>query len=155
MIKNYTSNSKQTFDKIQKILASHKARQVFFEYNDHGQIITLAFSLQIGERTIAFKLPARVEKVETIFLINKKNKMRYDWDKERATLSDEDKQQAYRTAWANIRDWLDAQMALIDTEQVKIEEVFLPYAVNREGKTYFEVVSTQGYLLPSGKNETP
>lgn len=45
----------------------------------------------------------------------------------------------------------EAQMALIDTNQVKMEEVFLPYAIGKEGKTYFEIVSTQGYLLPRGK----
>ena len=41
-------------------------------------------------------------------------------------------------------------MALIDTEQVKIEEVFLPYAVNNLGKTYFELIEDQGFQLESG-----
>ena len=150
MIKNYTSNSKQTFDKIQKILSSHKANQILFEYDDNGKLKSLSFSLKIADKTIGFKLPARVESVEAIFYQNKKP--RYSW-REAEPLDDKEKDQAYRTAWANIRDWLDAQMALIDTGQVKIEEVFLPYAVNHEGKTYFEVVSRQGYQLPSGKNE--
>ena len=56
--------------------------------------------------------------------------------------------QPYRTAWATIRDWVDSQMALLDWEMVKIEEIFLPYAVGREGKTYFEQFE-QGKLLLS------
>ena len=130
MLKNYRSESKNTFDKIQKILASHKARQVFFDYEDNGRVKTLGFSLEIKGKFVGFRLPARVEKVELLI---------------------SNKDQAYRTAWANIRDWLDAQMALIDTEQVKMEEVFLPYAIGRDGKTFFEMVENNNFLLGDGK----
>lgn len=133
MIKNYTSNTTNTFNAIQKILSSHGAKQIFFEYNDQGLVKVLAFTLDIGSKKIGFKLPARVGNVKKIF---DESGYRYKED------------QPYKTAWANIRDWLDAQMALIDTQQVKIEEVFLPYAVNREGKTFFEVMENTGYLLP-------
>lgn len=135
MIKNYTSNSAQTFTNIQKVLVAHKAKHISFEYNDAGQIITLVFALEVNGNMVGFKLPARIEAVQRIF---DNEGYRYKED------------QPYKTAWANIRDWLDAQMALIDTEQVKIEEVFLPYAVNREGKTYFEVIQDTGYQLQSG-----
>lgn len=134
MIKNYTSNSKQTFDAIQKTLITHKAKQVLFEYGEAGQVKSLAFVLDISGNLVGFKLPARVEEVRKIF---ENEGYRFKED------------QPYKTAWANIRDWLEAQMAMIDTGQVKIEEVFLPYAVNHEGKTYFEVISDKGYLLPS------
>ena len=53
----------------------------------------------------------------------------------------------YRTAWANIRDWVTAQMALIDTEMVRIEQVFLPYMVNKQGQTYFDVLKEKQFLL--------
>lgn len=144
-LKNYTSNSKNTFNNIQKILVEHKAKQVFFEYNDAGKIKTIAFSLEIAGVLRSFLLPARVENVEQIFLDNKKPK--YDWQKA-APLTTQEKEQAYRTAWANIRDWLDAQMALIDTEQVKIEEVFLPYLATGKGRTLFDDYNEQKLLLP-------
>jgi hypothetical protein len=86
MLKNYTSNSKQTFDKIQKILSSHKAKRIYFEYDDQGRVQALAFSIEVPgspgvqvQPQLSFKLPARVEKVEAIFLVNKKPK--YDWQK--------------------------------------------------------------------------
>lgn len=153
MIKNYTSNSTQTFDKIQKILISHKAKSIMFDYDEAGKIKKLNFLIDIKGVDVAFQLPARVEKVEAIFLQNKKDKAKYQWDRDRVVLSDDERQQSYRTAWANIRDWLDAQMALIDTEQVKLEEVFLPYAVDKQGKTYFEVIDSQGFNLESGAEE--
>ena len=136
MIKNYTSNSAQTFAKIQKVLINHGAKQILNDYNNLGQIIGLSFTLEINNKIIGFKLPARIEAVKKIF---DNEGYRYKED------------QPYKTAWANIKDWLEAQMALIDTQQVKLEEVFLPYAVGRDGKTFFESIESKGYLLPSGQ----
>jgi len=145
MIKNYTSNSKNTFDAIQKALATHGAKQVFFDYNQNGQVKALAFSLDIQGKLIGFMLPARVENVEKIFAASKKDR----WGYQKA-LDEDDKQQAYRTAWANIRDWLTSQLALIDTEQVKMEEVFLPYMMVSKDVTLFQSMENNGMLLPSG-----
>ena len=135
MIKNYTSNTTNTFDKIQKVLAQHKARRMMFEYDSQGRVDALSFSIELEGREVGFKLPAKVKNVEQIF------------EREGVRLDEKGLQQAYRTAWANIRDWLDAQMALIDTEQVRFEEVFLPYAINRDGRTYFETIKDNQYLL--------
>src|SRR5258708_397167 len=126
------------FQAIQKILVTHKAKQLMFEYGDDGQIYTLTFSLEINKKLHAFKLPARVKSVEHIL---------YGTRPPTPT----QKEQAYRTAWANIRDWISAQMALIETGMVKFEEVFLPYMVDRSGKTYFEALEQNHFQLDSGK----
>jgi hypothetical protein len=65
-------------------------------------------------------------------------------------LTETQKEQAYKTAWANIRDWITAQMALLDTGMVKPEEIFLPYMQDTQGVTLFERMEEQGFLLPSG-----
>lgn len=148
MIKNYTSKAKTTFDTIQKSLIAHGAKQIMFEYDDGGQVKSLNFALVIGERTCGFQLPARVDKVELIFYKNKKP--RYNWQ-QAEPLTEDEKAQAYRTAWANIRDWITAQLALIETEQVKMEEVFLPYMIIGKDKTLFEGMRDNQFLLPSGK----
>lgn len=151
MIKNYTSNSKTTFDKIQKILVDHNAKSINFEYKD-GRVNALIFVLEINEQEFGFKMPARVEQVETIFFKNKKR--RYDWQAP-TPLTDPEKEQAYRTAWANIRDWIDAQMALIETEQAKIEEVFLPFlVVDGKGQTLFEKYKDSGFKRLAGGDES-
>lgn len=137
-IKNYTSNTTKTFDMIQKTLASHKAKRMMFEYDSQGRIDAISFSLDVDGREVGFKLPAKVKNVEAIF------------KREGIRLDEKGLQQAYRTAWANIRDWLDAQMALIDTDQVQVEEVFLPYAVTRDGRTYFEKIKDNQFRLEAG-----
>jgi hypothetical protein len=35
--------------------------------------------------------------------------------------SKQEKQKVYRTAWKNIHDWIDAQLALVKTSMVKLE----------------------------------
>ena len=145
-IKNYTSKTPNTIEKIQKILAQHKAKRMMFEYDQQGRIDSLMFSIELDGKELAFRLPAKVKNVEKIFLDNKSGK-RHDWE-----LTQEEREQAYRTAWANIRDWVDAQLALIDTEQVKFEEVFLPYMVTHDGRTYFERQKEEGFLLGDGNN---
>jgi hypothetical protein len=147
MIKNYTSGTTNTFDKIQKILSSHKAKQIFFEYDDVGRVKALAFSIEVQGKLHAFLLPAHVDKVEAIFYNEKNKKVKYaEWQKD---LTDDEKAQAYRTAWANIRDWLDAQMALVDTEQAKVEEVFFPYLATGHNRTLFQDFQENKLQLPS------
>jgi hypothetical protein len=137
-LKNYRSESTRSFEIIQQTLATHKAKQIVLDYADDGRVNALAFSLEIEGRLHAFRLPARVENVERILYGNRE-------------LTSAQKEQAYRTAWANIRDWVTAQMALIDTGMVKPEEVFLPYMLNRQGQTYFEALQENHFLLPSGE----
>lgn len=126
------------FDAIQKTLVSHKARHVTFSY-DNERIVAMEFVIEIDGREYPFKLPARIESVEKIMYPG------------RRFLSPTQKTQAYRTAWANIRDWVAAQMALIDTGMARPEEVFLPYMVSNDGRTFYEVMMKNQFLLPSGE----
>jgi len=61
-------------------------------------------------------------------------------------------EQAYRVTWRNILDWVQVQMALIEIEMTKLEEVFLPYMVAQSGKTYFETLENRQFQLESGTN---
>jgi len=35
-------------------------------------------------------------------------------------------------------DWVEAQMAILETDMVQFDEIFLPYMMNRSGMTYFQ-----------------
>ncbi len=60
--------------------------------------------------------------------------------------------QAVRTAWRIVKDWVEAQMALVETKMASTTEVFLPYAIGRDGKTMFQkVVENPQFLLGDGK----
>ena len=131
-LKNYTSEGRGTFEKIQNILTNHGANKIMYDYNADGTLKAITFGLDINGQPAGFRLPALVENVAEILCGGQD---RYGRDKK---ITNAQREQAYKTAWANIRDWIDAQMALVDTRQVKLEQVFLPYLVQKNGNTLFE-----------------
>src|SRR5262249_17150928 len=68
----------------------HKAKQIIFDYDDDGRVSALLFSLEISGRVHGFKMPARTQHVKRLLY-------------PKGTLTQTQKEQAYRTAWANIR----------------------------------------------------
>lgn len=147
-IKNYTSEQKldTTAALIQKILARAGAKRVMFDYDDNGDLEGIAFFIKTSQGEIPIKLPARVEKVHQVM---------YSSGKEYVSprIKEARMDQAKRTAWKNIQDWIDAQCAMIETDMVKMEEVFLPYMATPTGETFYEVMEDKGFLLPSGKKD--
>jgi hypothetical protein len=47
-------------------------------------------------------------------------------------------QQATRTAWRILKGWIEAQMAIIEAGLASLAEVFLPYALLKDGRTLFD-----------------
>jgi len=137
-LKNYRSDSTRSFEVIQQCLAEHGVKRMINEYDNNGRISSITFSIMVNENELGVKLPARVDNVEKILYGDKK-------------LTDAQREQSYRTAWANIRDWVTAQMALIDTNMVKMEEVFLPYVVDQQGVSLFEKLEQSHFLLSDEK----
>ena len=60
--------------------------------------------------------------------------------------------QAERTAWRNVRDWVLAQVAIIEAGMVQIEEVFLPYMTDGSGRTLYQLYQG-GHLALGGGQE--
>ena len=132
------------FDIIKKTLIQHKARHITESYDEQRRISAIEFVLLINEREVPFRLPARIENVAKILYPNTQAK----W------LNKAQKEQVYRVAWANIRDWITAQCAMIDTGMVKAEEVFLPYLIGNAGRTLYEEMERGHFLLPgAGESE--
>lgn len=50
-------------------------------------------------------------------------------------------------AWRILKDWIEAQMALLDIEMVRFEEIFLPYIETAGGRTIYEKLEEQKFLL--------
>lgn len=124
-------------ESAQEALVRAGASGIQFGY-DQGRIISLTFLLEIGEREVAFRLPVNWKKFQDV--LRKENNGRY---------TDDD--YAYRVAWACTKDWIEAQMAFVESENVTVPQVFLPYAVVKDGQTLFEKVATSPeFLLGSG-----
>lgn len=106
---------------------------------DEGRIIGLAFTIKIGENNISFKLPVNWRSFQNV--LRKEDNRRADED-----------EYAYRVAWACVADWIEAQMAFIESENVSLPQVFLPYAVTKNGDTLFEtIVNNPSNFLGDGK----
>ncbi len=144
-LKNRTSQGRNTFDKIQSMLSSNGADKIMFDYKE-GRVVAITFSLIIDGKNMGFRLPALVENVTEILYGGEDR-----WGNPKK-ITDAQREQAYKTAWANIRDWIDAQLALVATRQVKVNHVFLPYMIMKGGKTLAETIETDpGFLLGDGK----
>lgn len=152
MILNYTTkiDPDKTAAEIAKELSSHGASAVMTEYDKQDGFVTaLSFKIKINEQEMAFRLPTDWHPVYEILIAGKK----VPWDSKRKQhFESEWKQQAIRTAWRIVKDWVEAQMALVETQMVTTAQVFLPYAVMRDGKTLAETVATNPqFLLGDGK----
>jgi hypothetical protein len=142
---NYTSTvpASRSISYIEAKLAGHGAKQIVKYYDEGCRVSSIAFMMMMEGIEIPFKLPARVEKCELV-LKSRVRKPRADTFKRIA-------EQAERTAWKIVSDWIDAQMAMIELSQVEFMEVFLPYLFNcTKNQTYFESIKERGYkaLLP-------
>ena len=142
-ILNYTTQISvdKTISEIQVALAKAGARAILVDYGDNGEIKSLAFKMVVNENEIAFKLPAEPDKIFTLL------KTQRGVPKKLQTM-----EQARRVAWRIIKDWVEAQLAIIETKMVKPDQVFLPYAITRDGKTLYESVIDGKVLLGDGNN---
>lgn len=135
-IKNYTSSVSPfvSIGEIQAALASHGATKVMVDY-DGGNPVAVTFALPDARYGFqCFRLPAGVDGTIRVF-------------KSQGVKAD--RMQAERTAWRNIRDWVLAQLALVESCDVPVDQVFFPYISDNTGKTLYDSY-VSGKLLPEG-----
>ena len=138
-IKNYTSEVDvfKSLGEIQSSLAKHGAKRILIDYDDGGDPCAVSFTMDTPMGTQGFVLPAPVEGTKLAF---QKGNIRAD------------ENQAKRTAWKNVRDWILAQMALIDSCSVPPDQIFLPFLADHTGETLYQIYS-KGRLALAGKME--
>jgi len=139
-IANYrtTVTASKSIGEIQGILVTHGAKHILIDYEGEEPVgLAFVVATPYGGDT-PFRLPANIDKVEAVL-----NKQRV-----RTGVS---RELAARVAWRIIKDWLRAQMAILETEMVTIDMVFLPYMqVGKGGKILYEVMLDHRFQLPGG-----
>jgi hypothetical protein len=136
-IKNYTSTveASRSISKIERLLVSAGARNIAKEYDDDGRLKSIQFLVNINGNTTPFKLPARVETIEKLF----RNEVKRPQPGTMERIAD----QAERTAWKIISDWVEVQVTMIKLGQAELPQVFLPYALDlRNGETFYERIKS-------------
>ena len=144
MIKNYTSGVPvdRTVSKIEAVLVAGGASNIVKDYKD-GVLDAICFMVvmpESGDR-IAVRLPANVEAVYEAMRSGVKRPRRGTLGKLR--------EQASRTAWKLMQDWVEVQLSLIRMRQAEFLQVFLPYVWNGK-ETFYGQLKGQGFKLLTG-----
>jgi len=145
-ILNYSTQiaAEKTVTEIQSMLVRKKAQAIMTEYDGDGVLAALSFRIQTGAGLMTFRLPANIQKIYQVICRDKG-----------ITPKLRTKEQSARVAWRIIKDWLEAQLAIVSAEMVDLEQVFLPYAQGPDGVTLYESLKDRrfsGLALPDSSN---
>lgn len=143
-IKNFTTkiNEQQTCGEITGLLASKGARRIQIDYDELRRPTGISFVFPVANVPVFFRLPANFEGVYKCLCKTKG-----------VPYSLQNMSHARNVAWRIVKDWVGAQLALVEAGAAEIAEVFLPYAVNNvDGRTVFECFMEQqaAKCLPPG-----
>lgn len=139
---NYTTkiDAFKTISEIQQLLAKAGASAIMTDYDQNGYIVSLSFKIRLNDNEIAFKLPTDWRPV--LQVLERQNGV---------PRSLQTQEQALRVAWRITKAWVEAQVAFIETMMVTTAQVFLPYAITKDGSSVYEYLANNtGLLLGAG-----
>lgn len=148
---NYTTRKKpeQTLSEIQQLLSHWDVSAIMTEY-DGRQVSGISFKMEVGGRTMGFKMPCNWRSVHEVLKSYNLNRKRIRGELQKRI--DDSEEQAISVAWRIIQDWIVAQLALVEVNMTTVPQVFLPYAITKDGRTLAEkVLEDPGFLLGDGK----
>ena len=146
---DYTTKvpAERTASEIVAILAQKRAIAIMMEYSPtgNGEIVGLKWRVRTPHGDLPFSLPVDAEAVEKVLM--------QQYEARQVPRSATGPEQARRVAWRILLEWVRAQMALLDTEMVSLDQLFLPYLVTGHGETLYDhMLATRFQLaLPEGK----
>jgi hypothetical protein len=145
---NYTTMvaPDKTIAEIQKALSKAGASAISVTYGDGGVPDGLTFTVNTTYGPRSFRLPVRAEAVHKV-LTRKANAGHI-----RRSYST--RAQAERTAWRIVKDWLLAQLAILEAETVTLDEIMLPYMIDTDSDVtvYERYTWVQRQALTRGKD---
>lgn len=135
---NYTTKVDifTTLGQIQGQLVKHGAKKILQEYDNDGHVEAVSFMIDTPVGVQAVRLPANVEAVQRVLT---KQKVKCD------------REQAERVAWRIVKDWVEAQMAILESEMVSMAEIFMSYMVaDRDGNTMYQFFTSRALQITAG-----
>lgn len=125
-ILNYTTkiDAWKTVNEIQQIMSKHKVSH-FSIKNEGSRPVALSFTIDYQGTPMNFLLPCNHGGVWNVIKNNKDIKLAF-----------RNEEQAFKVSWRIVKDWVEAQLAIVEAELASIQEVFMPYlVVNSAGET--------------------
>lgn len=157
-LKNYTSDVpiSQTVYRIEQVLLKCGVTGIMKEYGVGQAIVALTFQIDFGGgNKCTIRLPVNVQKAWDALWLNYVDGDSLSPDgmhvyrsykkKHKANFRD----QAERTAWKIVQDWVEVQMSMIQMQQADFREVFMPYLWDGK-QSFYQRVEASGFagLLP-------
>lgn len=132
---NYTTtiDAAKSIAEIQAMLINAGAAQIMTEAVDR-KIAAINFRIDSEHGVMTFRLPANVNAVH--IKMQRTQKVAYRF---------KTRDQAERVAWRILKDWLEAQLALISLGMVEFPQVFLPYMQDDTGRTLYEALKEKKF----------
>lgn len=129
-ILNYTTTvtAQRTAGEVQSILGKAGASTVATTY-DSGRPSGVSFVLDSPAGRAGYTLPVKVDGVRRALDRHAPPRFR-------------SAAQAERVAWRIAKDWLEAQLALVEAGMAELAEVMLPYQVTGDGRTVYAVLAS-------------
>lgn len=137
---NYTTSiaAGKTASEMQALLAKAGATHVQSTY-ENGAPVGLLFTIGTPAGPRTFALPVNASAVQAVLR------------KQGVPQKYRTPEQAERVAWRILKDWLAAQLAIIATEMVSLDQVMLPYMTDETGTTVYDLYARQQLALGSGE----
>ena len=134
-----------TVARIEQLLAEAGASSISKDY-EAGSLSALSFRISVPNgKPMTIRLPANAN---AVFDTMQKEVMR-----PRKHTMDRLRDQAGRTAWKLMQDWVAVQISLIKMQQADVLQVFLPYLWDGE-HTFYHHLKVGGFKqLPAPKAE--
>lgn len=126
-ILNYTTKVPvaRTMAEITEILIKAKAQAIMSEYSD-GTVSHVSFRIQTSQGVFSYRLPANIDGVFAAVKSDKSIEPRF-----------KTREKAERIAWRIVKDWLEAQMAMVEAKLAELPQVMLPYMQTNNGETLY------------------
>lgn len=139
---NYTTkiDAHKSISEISQSLSKVGVSAIMHDYDTSGNIIALSFRIKLGEQDISFRLPTDWHPVLAVL------------ERQRVPRSLQTQAQALRVSWRITKDWVEAQVAFIETMMVTTAQVFLPYAITKDGQSVYEHIANNTGILMLAPN---
>jgi hypothetical protein len=136
---NYTTTVpvNRSVAQLQGLLIEAGARSIATEYSTAGSATAIAFTSDTPLGPRAFVLPVNAKRVQAVL------------QRERLAPRYTTFEQAERVAWRILKDWAEAQLAIIRTEMVTLDQVMLPYMKAADGRSVYEMYRDDQLALPA------
>lgn len=130
---------------VQAMLVAAGATSIMMDYDGQRNITGLSFRVETPHGLLPFKVPVRGGECQKV--LERQHKSGNRVSRGQTTY-----EHAQRVAWRILKDWTEAQIALIETSMVSLEEIFLPYMLTGGGLTLYDRMLESGFkALPEGR----